>query len=811
MDAYKTLCFQMAEQSPAVLWTTNLESRVTMSWGKGLATLDLSPEQAVGMTLFEFFRVESAEAPVIDIHRRALSGERTSCRLDWAGHVFHAFVEPLPDETGNPIGCLGYAVEIPLFGAASQADERFRDLVESAPDAIVVVDRNGQIVLINAQTERLFGYAREALIGQTVEVLISERFRDRHVVQRESYSKSPQPRPMGSRSGLYCFRKDGTEFASEISLSQIGTGDGALICGAIRDITERKNAERKLETSLRVESVMSEILRVSLEPIPLEAQFQRILDTLFSIPWIALESKGCIYVLDRNSQVLSMKGQRGLPEELATGCKEVAIGQCLCGRAAATTEILFAPALDSRHETDYSGMPPHGHYCVPIVSDGRMCGVMNLYVDEGHIGNPEEEIFLFSVAWVLAGMIKRKESEEALRKSEERFDLAVRGTDAGIWDWDLAGNQVYYSPRWKSMLGCSEEEIGGDYLEWEKRVHPEDLARSLAAIQNYLEGRSKDYEISHRLRHKDGSYRWILARGIAVRDANGIPYRMVGSHIDVTELRRAEEAVKENEFQLLAARRIQEHLLPASPPDVPGFDIAGASYPAESAGGDSFDYLPMEDGSICISIGDVSGHGFASALLMASTLAHLRSLALIHGDPSRILALTNSALYAETEANRFVTLLFGCLDPRTRSFSYSSAGHPTCYVLDASGEIRVPLESTGIPLGMMPRAEFPVVGPVLLDPGDTVLLLTDGVLEAESPNGEDFGIQRALETVRSNCHRTAREIVESLCRAAFEFSQTEHPSDDVTVVVIKSQPHLPPHPHSAPEDRIPRPPTRPAN
>ena len=486
-----------------------------------------------------------------------------------------------------------------------------------------------------------------------------------------------------------------------------------------------------------------------------------------------------------------MKAQRSMPEASLTSCREVPMGYCLCGRAASTGEIVHAQGLDDRHDRRYPGIRPHGHYCIPILSDGRTYGVINLYVQEGHVRRTEDETFLTSVARVLAGIVKRNEAAEALRQSEERFDLAVRGTDAGIWDWDLVNNKVYYSPCWKSMLGYSDEEISGHYIEWEKRVHPEDIARALATIQNYLEGLSEDYELSHRLQHKDGSYRWILARGIAVRDHDGRPYRMVGSHIDVTELRRAQEAVKENEFQLLAARRIQEHLLPARPPDIAGFDIAGASYPAESAGGDSFDYLRRGDGSICISIGDVSGHGFASAMLMASTVAHLRSLALMHSDPGQILALANAALYAETEANRFVTLLFGHLDPRTRSFSYSSGGHPTCYVLDTSGEIKVLLESTAIPLGLMPRAVFPVVGPVVLDPGDTVLLLTDGILEARSADDDLFGIQRALETVRMNCNKTAREIVESLRRAVFEFSRTEIPSDDVTIVVIKVLLHHP--------------------
>jgi PAS domain S-box-containing protein len=678
--------------------------------------------------------------------------------------------------------------DVAAGSGVDQPDERFLDIVESAPDAMVVVDRKGQIVLINAQTETLFGYAREELIGQAIEILVSERFGDRHVAQRESYSQSPRARPMGSRSGLYSRRKDGSKFASEISLSPIGTGEGALICAAIRDITVRKNAEQKLETNLRVERAMNEILRVSLEPIPLEEQLHRILNALFSIPWFALESKGSIYMLDQNSQVMLMRAQSGLPEELLTSCQEVALGHSLCGRAATMGEIVSAAGLDIRHETNYSGMLPHGHYCVPIVCDGRTCGVINLYVKEGHVRDPEEGIFLSSVAQVLAGMIKRNESEEALRKSEERFDLAVRGTDAGIWDWDLVTNKVYYSPRWKSMLGCSDEEISGHYLEWEKRVHPEDLARSLAGIQDYLEGRSQDYEISHRLRHKDGSYRWILARGAAVKDQNGRPYRMVGSHIDITELKRAQEAVKENLLQLSMAQRIQEHLLPECPPALPGFDIAGASYPAEFVGGDYFDYIQMGDGTICVVLGDVTGHGFASALLMASTHALLRTLALIHSNPGEILALSNTSLFRGTEQNRFVTLLLGHLDPRTRSFSYSSAGHPPGYVLDAFGNIKVVLGSMAMPLGLMPNIVFPVIGPMVLDPGDIVLLVTDGILEAQSPDDEDFGSERALEIVRKNRNQTAREIVESLHRAILEFSRTEKLSDDVTVVVIKVAP-----------------------
>ena len=204
-----------------------------------------------------------------------------------------------------------------------------------------------------------------------------------------------------------------------------------------------------------------------------------------------------------------------------------------------------------------------------------MFGVINLYVKHGHERNDAEEDFLTAVANVLAGIVGCKQAEAALSKSEERFDLAVQGTDAGIWDWDST-NQVYFSPRWKSMLGYEDQEIRNHINEWQQRLHPDEQARALKYVQEYLGGRMPMYELEHRLRHKDGSYRWIVARGAVVRDGAGKPYRMVGSHMDITDRKRSEQLMREREAELIAAQRIQEHILPRSAPSVPGYDIAGS-------------------------------------------------------------------------------------------------------------------------------------------------------------------------------------------------------------------------------------------
>jgi diguanylate cyclase (GGDEF)-like protein/PAS domain S-box-containing protein len=132
---------------------------------------------------------------------------------------------------------------------------------------------------------------------------------------------------------------------------------------------------------------------------------------------------------------------------------------------------------------------------------------------------------------------ERKQAEEALRLSEERYALAVRGTNDGIWDWDLVSDRIHYSTRWKAILGFEDAEVGEGPEEWLGRVHPDDVERVKSKLADHRHGRTPLFEDEHRIRHKDGVYRWVLSRGFAVRDAAGLAHRMAGAETDVTDRR----------------------------------------------------------------------------------------------------------------------------------------------------------------------------------------------------------------------------------------------------------------------------------
>jgi len=144
----------------------------------------------------------------------------------------------------------------------------------------------------------------------------------------------------------------------------------------------------------------------------------------------------------------------------------------------------------------------------------------------------------------LAGETTRREQAEArLRESEQRYALAVRGANDGMWEWDLTSGGASFSPRWRSILGCTEAEFAGRLEDWLERIHPSDRDRVERELDQHVQGRSERFETEHRLRHRDGSWRWVLARASAVRHASGKASRLVGLMTDISSRKRVQEAL----------------------------------------------------------------------------------------------------------------------------------------------------------------------------------------------------------------------------------------------------------------------------
>ncbi len=185
----------------------------------------------------------------------------------------------------------------------------------------------------------------------------------------------------------------------------------------------------------------------------------------------------------------------------------------------------------------------HTNLDIPVVlisthSDTLTLQTIMLAQAYGFMSKPFEVRELKST---VAGALYKHSMTRKLRESEERYALAVRAANDGIWDWNLKTNEIYYSIRWKEMLGYQEDEIRADLNEWFKRVHPDDQRQLQAALVSHLKGSTPHFECEYRIRHSNGTYLWALSRGLAVRDPKGMAYRLVGSQSDITARKLAEE------------------------------------------------------------------------------------------------------------------------------------------------------------------------------------------------------------------------------------------------------------------------------
>jgi PAS domain S-box-containing protein len=585
------------------------------------------------------------------------------------------------------------------------------------------------------------------------------------------------------------------------------------IRSTIQDISERKRAEEQIAklSSLNEQLVGTRSLHEKLELIT--AGVVDIFGADFARIWTTekadLCEKGCPHaavtegphVCRDRTRCLHLVASSGRYTHTDGGHRRVPLGCYKIGRVASgedarfvTNDVAQDPRVHDREWARSLGLVSFAGFRL-VSAEGRPIGVLALFSKRAI--TPSEEALMQDLANTTSQVILAGLAEEEIRKLNEELEQRVVERTAQLQRTRQEWADIFQSIDDQVMILDPERRIlaanpallkaAGKPAPWVigKRcfevLYPGEGPCTHCVATAILSGGRREKITKEVARHGET----YLVSCTPTFDEQGRLAKIIHMATDITEHRKAMEALSRNEQQLLLAKGIQQRLLPKAAPITAELDIGGAAYPADTTGGDYFDYLPMPDHCIGIVIGDVSGHGLGPALLMVDVRSCLRALALTHRDLSEMLASANRRFIEDFAADQFVSLILARFDPRTRSMVYASAGHPTCYILDASGAVKKELKSTGFALGLHPGFEFGTTPPITLEPGELVLFLTDGIMDARSTDSAAFGAGRAIEVVRAHRDKPAQAIVEALYLAIREFSQQGPQLDDITAVVVK--------------------------
>ncbi|MBH0199661.1 MAG: PAS domain S-box protein [Nitrospira sp.] len=459
----------------------------------------------------------------------------------------------------------------------AQERNKLQAVIQALGKGLCVVDPQWKIQMVNHQAELMFGKEAHALVGHPVYQIISpgpEECRDECLIADASVPPLVSGQPYGTNDGLLM-----TANGHLLPISLVVTPmmlDGKVV-GAVllfQDITQQKQVQQEQHQTewllRRIQIGLSELAQnPQIYGGDLTEGFRAITRMAAACLraervsiWLFTQDRSAIQCVDL-FQLSLQEHSHGLalaaidyPRYFQELNAERIVAADDAQRDLRTAELSknYLAPLDITSLLD-----------VPIRSGGRMVGVLC----HEHCGPQrhwmlEEQHFATAVANTVTLALEaadRRKAEQALRTSEGRLATTVKGTNIGIWDWDLTSNGVYLSPEWKRQLGYEDHELVNSFEEWRRLLHPEDQDRAWGAIENFLLTRPTQFELEHRLRHKDGSYRWILARGTAVRSEADVPTRIVGINIDVTDRRESEEALRHAKEAAEAATQAKSQFL----------------------------------------------------------------------------------------------------------------------------------------------------------------------------------------------------------------------------------------------------------
>lgn len=482
--------------------------------------------------------------------------------------------KPLLDAKGNLAGLLCIGTDIgdrKQAEIALQASEsELRALFAAMNDVIFVIDTSGRYLKIAPTNPELFYKPPAELIGKTVHEIMQPESADFFVSQIRLTADTKQ-----THSLEYSLKIGNREvwFVANISPMQENT-----VVWIARDITQRKQAENWLTGQKQV-----------LEMIAKDEPLGDTLNTLVKI--IEQQSRdvmGSILLLDKDGQHLRHGAAPSLPETYNAAVDGVAIGPNVgsCGTAVYRCEQVIVTDIASdplwQNFRDFTlGFGLRACWCAPILSSqGQVLGTFAMYCAQPR--SPENfELELIEAVRNLAGIaIERKQAEESLKQlnqelenrvkqrtaqlmqSEERWQLALKGNNDGIWDWNLQTKEIFISERFQEITGY-EHRPNIDYFdEWKTGTHPDDLDLVIQAFQDHLDRKTPHYIIEYRLLCYNSAYKWILSRGQALWDESGKAVRIVGSITDITERKQADEALRQSDArERERAQQLEQALL----------------------------------------------------------------------------------------------------------------------------------------------------------------------------------------------------------------------------------------------------------
>ena len=300
-----------------------------------------------------------------------------------------------------------------------------------------------------------------------------------------------------------------------------------------------ENRTGELNRAYQTQTVLNSLMRLSLENLSLNDILTQALDVILVFPWLSIEPAGGIFLADNNSKKLKLIASRSMSPELSTLCVNVPYGYCICGRAASSQKIEFADCFDERHDVNYEGMQPHSHYCVPIIDEGTTLGVFVLYTETDHKEDIRIVNFLEAVASILASTIIRKNDEQQLNSSAQRYQDLFDNVSDLIYTHDLEGRFLTLNHAITQILGYEVDEMIGKNIQ---EFIPPPYDRLFPAYKKRLL-QSKGGDGFLYVRNKDKSIH-VLEFKNSVYIENGQPQYIRGSARDITKQVEAEKALQ---------------------------------------------------------------------------------------------------------------------------------------------------------------------------------------------------------------------------------------------------------------------------